>query len=66
MANSYTMYQVPSDIDERIVDLQRRLSIARGVEQRKISKAVALRHILDLAAAAEQLGVKPIAETCTQ
>lgn len=61
MAQNYVPYQVPDDVDERVKRFQQRIAAKRGVEVHRVSKSGdALRYVLAMAEAAEQLHIVPV------
>lgn len=58
--NEFVVYKVPADVHRRVVARQQRIAAMRGVELTKVTRSGdALRWALDLADAAELLGIRP-------
>jgi len=65
MGSIYATYQVPQDVDKRVVAYQRRVCDERALTPKQFSKAGdAMREILALAEAAQRLGLR--ADTLVQ
>jgi energy-converting hydrogenase Eha subunit H len=59
----YVPAQLPGDVDERLLAIRRMLALRQGLPETKVSKTGdVMRYVLDMADAAEALGVKPAAQ----
>ena len=62
-SSEFFVYKVPADVHQRVLARQQQIAAMRGVELTKVTRAGdALRYVLDMAEAAEALGVKPAAQ----
>lgn len=60
---NYVPAQLPGDVDERLLAIRRMLAQRHGLPETKVSKTGdVMRYVLDMADAAELLGIKPVTQ----
>lgn len=59
---NYVPAQLPGDVDERLLAIRKMLAQRHGLPETKVSKTGdVMRYVLDMADAAERMGIQPAA-----